>query len=281
MVRARRTSSTDKTAEKTKSFNDWGKLDEEALSLECNQYLIQTGNKIEMQRRLHNFFKNKNGTASSSTSSSSEVVPQENTNNQTSPSENIITSPVTINQQNDEPSPITTETSQLREEMKELKVMMFGMQHRTVNNHENGGNNVPPTTLYSPTLAAEAPSQPFLSPSFNQNTAEITDNQSRLYSFQSFQLQSTPSSGHPSNASPATISHPDQNAVHFNIGTNQYGVPGNFNNHIVNNLYTSPAVDEKIMTKTLKAEYPNNRSAISRHPSNIRGQFQHNNKPKT
>ena len=31
--------------------------------------------------------------------------------------------------------------------------------------------------------------------------------------------------------------------------------PGNFTNNIVNNLYTPPAVDEKIMTKTLKAEY--------------------------
>ena len=98
MVRARRTSSTDETVEKTKSFNEWGKLDKEALTLKCNQYnLIQTGNKIEMQRRLHNFFKNKNGSASSSTSSSLEVVPQENISNQTSSSENIITSPVTIN----------------------------------------------------------------------------------------------------------------------------------------------------------------------------------------
>ena len=149
-----------------------------------------------------------------------------------------------------------TETSQLCREMIELKAMMLAMQHRTMNNHKSGGNNVQPTTtLYSQTPAAEALSQPFLSPSFNQNTVEITDNQSRLYSFQHYQLQPTTSSSHPSNASPATISHPEQNTIHFNIGTNQYEVPGNFNNHIVTNLYTPPAVEEKIITKPLKAEY--------------------------
>ena len=99
------------------------------------------------------------------------------------------------------------ETSQRREEIKELKAMLLAMQHRTADNHKSGGNNVPPTTtLYSPTPAAEAPSQPFLSQAFNQNTVEITDNQSN--SFQPYQLQPTPSSGHPSNASPPTISHP-------------------------------------------------------------------------
>ena len=121
------------------------------------------------------------------------------------------------------------------------------MQHRSTSQHESV-RNMSTTTL---TPATNAPSQPFLLPSLNHNIAPITDDQSRLHTFQPHQLQLHPSSDH------SAISHADQNNVHFNIGTNQYGTtgPGNFTNNIVNNLYTPPAVDEKIMTKTLKAEY--------------------------
>ena len=103
----------------------------------------------------------------------------------------------------------------------------------------------------TPKPGTDAPSQPFLLPSLNHNIAAITDDQSRLHTVQPHQLQLHLSSDHPA------ISHSDQNNVHFNIDTNQYGTtgPGNFTNNIVNNLYTPPAVDEKIMSKTLNAEY--------------------------
>ena len=243
MVQTKRTLST----EKTKSFTNWGKLDKETLTLKCNQYnLMQTGSKIEMRRRLYNFFKN-NDTTSSPMSSSSEAVPQEITENQTVTPELLISSPVTSSQQRNQPSPIPSETSQLREKLKELKTMMLAMQHRSISQHESVGN----MSMTTPIPETEAPSQPFLLPSLNHNIAPITDDQSRLHTFQPHQLQLHPSSDHPA------ISHSDQNNVHFNIGTNQYGTtgPGNFTNNIVNNLYTPPTVDEKIMTKTLKAEY--------------------------
>ena len=140
MVRTKRTLSTDKTIEKTKSFTEWGKLDKESLTLKCNQYnLMQTGSKIEMQRRLYNFFKN-DDTTSSSMSSSSEAVPQEITENQTATPELLISSPVTSSQQHNQPSPMPSETLQLREELKELKTMMLAMQHRSISQHESVGN---------------------------------------------------------------------------------------------------------------------------------------------
>ena len=174
-------------------------------------------------------------------------MPQDIAESQTATPELLISSPVTSSQQHNQPSPIPSETSQLREELKELKTMMLAMQHRSISQHESVGN----MSTTTPTPATDAPSQPFLLPSLNHNIAPITADQSRLHTFQPHQLQLHPSSDHPA------ISHSDQNNVHFNIGTNQYGTTGsgNFTNNIVNNLYTPPAVDERIMPKTLKAEY--------------------------
>ena len=149
---------------------------------------MQTGSKIEMQRRLYNFFKN-DDTTSSSMSSSSEAVPQEITESQTVTPALIISSPVTSSQQHNQPSPIPSETLQLREELKELKTMMLAMQHRSISQH-GSVVNMSTTTL---TPATDAPSQPFLLPSLNHNIAPITDDQSRLHTFQPHQLQLHPS----------------------------------------------------------------------------------------
>ena len=136
----------------------------------------------------------------------------------------------------------SSDTSQLREEMKELKSMILELQQRTANTKPHGSNKT--TTTNSLTLATEAPSQPFLSPMCHQNTAD-----------NSYQLHQHPNSSNLNNVILPSRRHPSQNAVQFNIENNHHKLTGNINNNTGINLYIPPAVDEKIMTKTLKAEY--------------------------
>ena len=249
MVRRKRTSTTTttKTLDKTRSLNAWGNLDKETLTLKCNQYnLIQTGNKKEMQRRLYDFFHNENATSSSTLT----IEPTHDTNIcDASSSVNNATllvpatpiSSVTSTHRNHS-FHTSSDTSHLREEMKEQKSMILALQQRTANTEPHGSNET--TTMNSPTPATEAPSQPFLSPMCHQNTAD-----------NSYQLYQHPSSSNLNNVILPSRRLPSQNAVQFNIKNNHHELTGNINNTTGINLYIPPAVDEKIMTKTLKTEY--------------------------
>ena len=159
----------------------------------------------------------------------------------------------------------SSDTSQLRQEMKELKSMILTLQQRTANTEPHGSNET--TTTNSPTP---------------ENRSTVTTilgtNVSPKYRWQPHTSYiNTQNSCTLNNAILPSRRHPSQNAVQFNIENNHHELTGNINNNTGINLYIPPAVDEKIMTKTLKAEYidfdtllptsiPTNRSTISRHP---------------